>query len=117
MPVPEDCLFCKIFAREIPAKEVFRDEDIVAFEDIRPVAPTHVLVIPKEHIPSVHDLTPGQGPMLARMMEVANRIADERKVDRDGYRLVFNKGPQAGQSVYHLHVHLLGGRAMAWPPG
>jgi len=110
-------LFCKIFAREIPAKEVFRDDDIVAFEDIRPVAPTHVLVIPKEHIPSIHDLTRDQGPMLARMMEVANRIADERKVDRDGYRLVFNKGPQAGQSVYHVHLHLLGGRAMSWPPG
>jgi len=115
--MPEDCLFCKIFAREIPAKEVFRDDDIVAFEDIRPVAPTHVLVIPKEHIPSIHDLTRDQGPMLARMMEVANRIADERKVDRDGYRLVFNKGPQAGQSVYHVHLHLLGGRAMSWPPG
>jgi len=110
-------LFCKIFAREIPAKEVFRDDDIVAFEDIRPVAPTHVLVIPKEHIPSIHDLTRDQGPMLARMMEVANRVADERKVDRDGYRLVFNKGPQAGQSVYHVHLHLLGGRAMSWPPG
>jgi len=115
--MPEDCLFCKIFAREIPAKEVFRDDDIVAFEDIRPVAPTHVLVIPKQHIPSIHDLTRDQGPMLARMMEVANRIADERKVDRDGYRLVFNKGPQAGQSVYHVHLHLLGGRAMSWPPG
>jgi len=110
-------LFCKIFAREIPAKEVFRDDDIVAFEDIRPVAPTHVLVIPKQHIPSIHDLTRDQGPMLARMMEVANRVADERKVDRDGYRLVFNKGPQAGQSVYHVHLHLLGGRAMSWPPG
>ena len=113
----EDCLFCKIFAREIPAKEVFRDEEIVAFEDIRPVAPTHLLVIPKEHIPSVHDLTSSHGPMLARMFEVANRIADERKVDRDGYRIVFNKGPQAGQSVYHVHLHLLGGRAMGWPPG
>jgi len=115
--VVEDCLFCKIFAREIPAKEVFRDEEIVAFEDIRPVAPTHVLVIPKEHIPSVHDLTDRRGPMLARMFEVANQIADERKIDRDGYRIVFNKGPQAGQSVYHLHLHLLGGRAMGWPPG
>ncbi len=110
-------MFCKIFAGEIPAKEVFRDDDIVAFEDIRPVAPTHVLVIPKQHIPSIHDLTRDQGPMLARMMEVANRVADERKVDRDGYRLVFNKGPQAGQSVYHVHLHLLGGRAMSWPPG
>jgi histidine triad (HIT) family protein len=117
VPVADDCLFCKIFAREIPAKEVFRDDDIVAFEDIRPVAPTHVLVIPKEHIPSVHDLGDGQGPMLLRMFEVANRIADERKIDRDGYRLVFNKGPQAGQSVYHVHLHLLGGRALSWPPG
>ena len=113
----EDCLFCKIFAREVPAKEVFRDDEIVAFEDIRPVAPTHVLVIPKEHIPSIHDLTAAHGPMLVRMFGVANRIADERKIDRDGYRIVFNKGPQAGQSVYHVHLHLLGGRAMAWPPG
>ena len=115
--MPEECLFCKIFAREIPAKEVFRDEEIVAFEDIRPVAPVHVIVIPKEHIPSVHELTPEHGVMLGRMIQVANGIADQRKIDRDGYRLVFNKGPQAGQTVYHLHVHLLGGRAMAWPPG
>jgi histidine triad (HIT) family protein len=113
----EDCLFCKIFRGEIPAKEVFRDDEIVAFEDIRPVAPTHVLVIPKEHIPSVHDITDASGPMLTRMFEVANRIADDRKIDREGYRLVFNKGPQAGQSVYHLHLHLLGGRGMGWPPG
>lgn len=113
----EECLFCKIFAREIPAKEVFRDEEIVAFDDIRPVAPTHVLVIPKEHIPGIHDLTPAHATMLARMIQVANRIADERKIDRDGYRVVFNKGPQAGQTVYHLHLHLLGGRAMGWPPG
>ena len=111
------CLFCRIINREIPGRIVFEDDTIVAFEDINPQAPTHVLVIPKVHIPSVHDLTRDQAPMLARMMEVANRIADERKVDRDGYRLVFNKGPQAGQSVYHLHLHLLGGRAMAWPPG
>jgi histidine triad (HIT) family protein len=115
--MPEDCLFCKIFKGEIPAKEVFRDEQIVAFEDIRSVAPTHVLVIPKEHIPSVHDVTAAHAPMLARMIEVANRVAEERKIDREGYRLVFNKGPHAGQSVYHLHLHLLGGRAMGWPPG
>ena len=115
--MPEDCLFCKIFKGEIPAKEVFRDEQIVAFEDIRPVAPTHVLVIPKEHIPSVQDVTASHAPMLARMIEVANRVAEERKIDREGYRLVFNKGPHAGQSVYHLHLHLLGGRAMGWPPG
>jgi len=115
--VAEDCLFCKIFAREIPAKEVFRDEEIVAFEDIRPVAPTHVLVIPKEHVTGIHDLTPAHATMLGRMVQVANRVADERKIDRDGYRLVFNKGPHAGQTVYHLHLHLLGGRTMGWPPG
>src|SRR5207237_7988991 len=111
------CRLRKMSPRDVPAKEVVRDEEIVAFEDIRPVSPTHVLVIPKEHIPSVHDLKAGHGPMLVRMIEVANRIADERKVDRDGYRIVLNKGPQAGQSVYHLHLHLLGGRIMAWPPG
>jgi histidine triad (HIT) family protein len=115
--MPEDCLFCKIFQKEIPAKELYRDDEVVAFEDIRPVAPTHVVIIPKEHIPSVHELTDGHGAMLGRMIAVANRIADERKVDREGYRLVFNKGPQAGQSVYHLHLHLLGGRGMGWPPG
>jgi histidine triad (HIT) family protein len=113
----EDCLFCKIFNGEIPAKEVFRNDEIVAFEDIRPVAPTHVLVIPKEHIPSVHDVTAAHAGMLAQLIHVANQVADERKVDREGYRLVFNKGPQAGQSVYHLHLHLLGGRGMGWPPG
>ena len=113
----EDCLFCKIFRKEIPAKEVFRDEEIVAFDDIRPVAPTHVLIIPREHIPSVHDVTSAHSDILARMFAVANQVADERKIDREGYRLVFNKGPQAGQSVYHLHLHVLGGRGMAWPPG
>jgi histidine triad (HIT) family protein len=113
----EDCLFCKIVRKELSAKELFRDDEIVAFDDIRPVAPTHVLVIPREHIASVHDITDAQGLLLARMIEVANRIADERKIDREGYRLVFNKGPQAGQSVYHLHLHLLGGRGMGWPPG
>jgi histidine triad (HIT) family protein len=117
LPVAQDCLFCKIFAREIPAKEAFRDDQVVAFEDIRPVAPTHVLIIPKEHIATVHDLKPEHASMLLHLFEVANRVADERKIDRDGYRLVVNKGPQAGQTVYHLHLHLLGGRAMNWPPG
>jgi len=113
----EECLFCKIFAGKIPAQEVFRDDDTVAFDDIRPVAPTHVLVIPKEHIASVHDLTPEQLPIVSRLIATANRIADERKIARDGYRLVFNNGPQAGQTVYHLHLHLLGGRSLGWPPG
>lgn len=113
----EECLFCKIFAHEIPAKEVYRDEETVAFDDIRPVAPTHVLVIPRTHIPSVHDLTAEHQPIVSRLIGVANGIADERGIARDGYRLVFNTGPQAGQTVYHVHLHLLGGRAMGWPPG
>ena len=115
--MPEECLFCKIFARQIPATEVFRDADTVAFDDIRPVAPTHVLVIPKLHIPSVHDLTEAHAPMVSRLIGIANQIADERRIARDGYRLVFNNGAQAGQTVYHLHLHLLGGRSMGWPPG
>lgn len=115
--MPEDCLFCKVFRKEIPANEVFRDDELVAFDDIRPVAPTHVLIVPKEHIPSVHELTERHASTLSRMFKVANHIADERKIDREGYRLVLNKGPQAGQSVYHLHLHLLGGRGLGWPPG
>lgn len=113
----QDCLFCKIFSGEIPSKEVFRDAELMAFEDIRPVAPVHVLVIPKEHIPSLAELQPEHQAILFRMVQTANRIAGERKISREGYRLVFNTGPQAGQSVYHLHLHLLGGRAMGWPPG
>jgi histidine triad (HIT) family protein len=112
-----DCLFCKIFKGEVPSKQVYRDDDVYAFEDIRPVAPVHVLIIPREHIPSVHDLKPEHAQLLFRLIGVANQIADERGVDRDGYRVVTNKGPHAGQSVYHMHVHLLGGRAMGWPPG
>ena len=113
----QDCLFCKIFAGEIPSKEVFRDAEMMAFEDIRPVAPVHILVIPKEHIPTIADVQPEHQALLFRLFEVANRIAEDRKISQEGYRLVFNKGPQAGQSVYHLHVHMLGGRAMGWPPG
>jgi len=115
--MPQDCLFCKIFAGEIPSKEVFRDPEMMAFEDIRPVAPVHVLVIPKEHVPSVAEVQSQHQALLYRMVELANRIAEERQISREGYRLVFNKGPLAGQSVYHLHLHLLGGRAMGWPPG
>jgi histidine triad (HIT) family protein len=111
------CLFCKVFSGEVPSTEVFRDDDIYAFEDIRAVAPVHVLIIPKEHIATAHELQPAHAQLWFRMVEVANRIADQRGISTDGYRLVVNCGPQAGQSVYHLHLHLLGGRAMNWPPG
>ena len=115
--MPEDCLFCKIYRKEIPSTEVLREDDLLAFEDIRPGAPVHVLVIPREHIPAVRDLRPQHGDLLFRMVDVANRIAEQRKISKDGYRLTINCGPQAGQSVYHLHLHLLGGRLMGWPPG
>ena len=113
----EECLFCKIWAREAPATEVFRGDEVLAIEDIRPVAPVHVLVIPKAHIPTVKDLKPEQAPLLFSMIALANQVARDRGVSRDGYRLVLNQGPQAGQSVYHLHLHVLGGRSMRWPPG
>jgi histidine triad (HIT) family protein len=115
--MPEECLFCRVWAREVPAKEVYRDDNVMAFEDIRPVAPVHVLVIPKEHIPTIKDVKPEHAQLLFRMVDLANKVARDRQVSRDGYRLAINQGPQAGQSVYHLHLHVLGGRALGWPPG
>jgi histidine triad (HIT) family protein len=111
-----DCLFCKIIAGTIPATFVHQDETIVAIADINPQAPTHLLLIPRRHIPRVIDLTGADAPLLGRIVETANTIARERGLE-DGFRLVLNNGPGGGQTVYHLHVHLLGGRAMQWPPG
>lgn len=113
----QECLFCKVWSGEIPSKAVLRTDDVYAFEDIRPVAPVHVLVIPRQHIATLHDLSEADAQIWFRMVAVANRVADERQVEKEGYRIVVNTGPQAGQSVYHLHLHLLGGRAMNWPPG
>lgn len=112
----DDCLFCKIATGQLPAKIVHQDDEVVAFVDINPQAPTHLLLIPRRHVARTLDLTAADGPLLGRIFEVANRIARERGLD-DGFRLVVNNGPGAGQTVYHLHVHLLGGRAMQWPPG
>lgn len=113
----QECLFCKVWSGAVPSKAVLRESDVYAFEDVRPVAPVHVLIVPRQHIVTVHDLAPQDASVWFRMVEVANRVADQRKIYPDGYRLVVNCGPQAGQSVYHLHLHLLGGRAMNWPPG
>ncbi|GHO44980.1 histidine triad nucleotide-binding protein [Ktedonospora formicarum] len=110
-----DCLFCKIVAGEIPSKIVHQDNDVVAFEDINPQAPTHILVIPTRHIESMQELTQTDGETLARLFTVASQIAAERGLEQ-GYRFVTNVGPDAGQSVQHLHFHLIGGRAMGWPP-
>ena len=111
------CIFCKIAAREIPA-EILRESDrIVAFRDLNPQAPTHILLIPKEHIASLADVTDDHGAMLADIAQAATHLARTEGIDQTGWRLVTNVGPDAGQAVFHLHFHLLGGRTMLWPPG
>jgi histidine triad (HIT) family protein len=112
----EPCVFCRIVSGELPARILHRDEWIVAFEDANPRAPTHVLLVPRTHVARAAEVTGEHAPALARIFEVAARIARERGIE-DGYRLVVNNGPGAGQTIYHLHVHLLGGRALRWPPG
>jgi histidine triad (HIT) family protein len=111
------CLFCKIVSREIPAKVLFEDEHIVAFSDVNPQAPTHALVIPKKHFVSLNEAQPGDAELLGRMILGAQRVAREAKLSDSGWRLVVNNGAAAGQSVFHVHMHVLGGRSMAWPPG
>ena len=113
-----DCLFCKIVAGEIPATIVKRTDDAVAFRDIDPRAPTHVLVIPTRHVPAVRDAAGGDGErLLGRTLAFAAEVARELGLDSGGYRIVTNTGKEAGQSVDHLHFHVLGGRRMTWPPG
>lgn len=111
-----DCLFCKIIAGQIPSKKVYEDDKAFAFEDIRPQAPTHVLIIPKKHIVDIKEATQEDAELIGYCNLVAGKIARERKLEH-GYRTVYNVGPDAGQSVFHLHLHLLGGRKMSWPPG
>ncbi len=111
-------IFSKIIDQEIPADIVYEDENILAFKDINPKAPVHILIIPKIEIPKISDFKIDEhSHLLAQMFDVANKIAKEMKISEDGYRLVFNCGPNGGQEVYHLHLHLLGGRQMNWPPG
>lgn len=111
------CLFCNIASRTTPAQIVFENDQVVAFKDIRPVAPTHVLVIPKGHIAGVHDATPQDAGLLGQVLFAARDVAEKLGLAAGGYRLVIDQGPDAGQSVAHLHCHVLGGRPMAWPPG
>ena len=111
-------IFSKIINKEIPANIVFESEKILAFKDINPQAPTHILIIPKIEIPKVSDLKGKEhAGLLAEMFDVANNLAKEMGIAEEGYRLVFNCGKNGGQEVYHLHMHLLGGRQMKWPPG
>ncbi|MGH7554298.1 MAG: histidine triad nucleotide-binding protein [Longimicrobiales bacterium] len=113
----DECLFCRIAKGEIPSKVVREDEQIYAFRDIDPKAPTHVLIIPRRHIASVNDLGESDGDIIGRLFLAAREIAAAEGLAKGGYRLVMNNGPDAGQSVSHIHLHVLGGRRMSWPPG
>jgi histidine triad (HIT) family protein len=111
------CIFCEIVARRVPATIVHADSEVTAFRDINPQAPTHILVVPNRHIESIARLTRADGDLLAHMIEVIGKIAEQEGIAERGYRVVANHGEDAGQSVAHLHLHLLGGRRMGWPPG
>ena len=111
-----DCLFCRIIRGEVPSKKVYEDEHAFAFDDINPQAPTHVLIIPKRHIVGLKEANADDAQAIGYCHLVAAKLARERGIE-DGYRTVYNVGPNAGQSVFHLHLHLLGGRRLTWPPG
>lgn len=111
-----NCLFCKIGAKQIPAKLVYEDDDVFAFEDINPQAPTHILICPRKHFAALQDAHHGDQALLGKLQLVAAKLATERDL-LSGFRTVFNNGSGAGQSVFHLHLHLLGGRHFRWPPG
>ena len=111
-----DCLFCKIIRGEIPSKKVYEDEKTFAFEDINPQAPTHLLIVPKKHVVGLKEAGPEDAELIGYCQLVAAKLARTRNIE-NGYRTVYNAGPGAGQSVFHLHLHLLGGRALKWPPG
>jgi len=111
------CLFCNIVARTTPAHIIHENEHVVAFRDIRPVAPSHALVIPKKHITGISDATADDAALLGQVILAGREVAEKMGVGASGYRLVLNQGPDGGQSVFHVHCHVMGGRQMAWPPG
>lgn len=113
----EKCLFCKILTGDIPSEKVMEDDDFYAFRDINPQAPEHVLIIPRKHIEKVSDITEADVILFGRMLLFAKKLAEKLKVEEGSYRLVFNNGKLSGQEVYHVHMHLLAGRQMQWPPG
>ena len=112
-----DCLFCRIINRDVPAKLIYEDDQLVAFQDINPQAPTHILIVPKRHISTLNELTVDDHDIIGSMVRRASIIASDRKHAHSGYRTVFNCNANGGQTVFHIHLHLLGGRTMAWPPG
>jgi histidine triad (HIT) family protein len=111
------CLFCRIASGEIKSKKVYEDEQVFAFEDINPQAPTHVLIVPRKHIPSLDDITDEDSLLLGTLLNRASDIAQNLHLNGDGYRIVINTGEAAGQTVFHVHFHILGGRSFGWPPG
>jgi len=113
----EECIFCQIVAQKIPARLVYEDDDLVAFEDIKPQAPVHILIIPREHFPSLNEVPEEKKSILGQALLVARLLAEEKGIATSGYRIVLNTARDSGQEVFHLHFHLLGGRRMTWPPG
>jgi histidine triad (HIT) family protein len=111
-----NCLFCDIIAGQLPSRKIYEDDKACVFEDVKPQAPTHVLIVPKRHIVDLKNALPEDAEIIGHLHLLAAKIARERDIE-DGYRTVFNVGPKAGQSVFHLHLHLLGGRTLRWPPG
>ena len=112
-----ESIFTKIANKEIPAKICYEDDEIIAFEDINPQAPVHTLIVPRRYIPTINDLESGDAELIGKMVMVAKKLAEEKNIGQSGYRLVFNCNTDGGQAVYHIHLHLLGGRKMSWPPG
>jgi len=112
-----DCIFCKIAEKKIPARIVYEDEHAIAFEDVNPQAPVHTLVIPKKHISTLLDLKEEDNDLVGHLLKVANKIAKDKGIAERGFRVVTNCNPESGQTVYHIHFHILGGRPMHWPPG
>ena len=113
----DDCIFCKIASGEIPADKVYEDDTLIAFKDINPVSPVHLLIIPKKHIPTLNELQTENAELLGNMILIAGKLAKDNNIQNEGYRLVLNCNKGAGQMVFHIHLHLLGGRKFSWPPG
>jgi histidine triad (HIT) family protein len=112
-----DCIFCKIIAGEIPSTQVYRDDLVTAFRDINPVSPTHVLIVPNQHIASVNDLASDDEQLVGHLFTIAKQLAAQEGIAESGYRLIVNTGPDGGQEVFHIHLHLLGGKRMRYPMG
>jgi len=112
-----DCIFCKILEKKIPAKIIYEDDLVIAFEDVNPQSPVHALIIPRKHISTNLDITEKDNALIGHMFQAANKIAKDKGIAERGFRLVMNCNPESGQTVFHVHLHILGGRHMHWPPG